>query len=63
MQPLYLTIDDPLHAQNRLKEVFNCDSKVLLGVIEDGFSARNEQRAITLKFMAAIDILLKEQLF
>ncbi|WP_196081056.1 hypothetical protein, partial [Acinetobacter sp. Res13-Abat-PEC09-P3-02] len=42
MQPLYLTIDDPLHAQNRLKEVFNCDSKVLLGVIEDGFSARNE---------------------
>lgn len=42
MQPLYTTIDDPLHAQNRLKEAFNFDSKVLLGVIEDGFAARNE---------------------
>ncbi|CDG77557.1 hypothetical protein AbD4_00710 [Acinetobacter baumannii] len=42
MQPLYLTIDDPNHAQNRIKEVFGFDSKVLLGVIEDGFTARNE---------------------
>lgn len=42
MQPLYLTIDDPLDAQNRLKEVFDFDSKVLLEVIEDGFTARNE---------------------
>lgn len=42
MQPLYTTIDDPLYAQNRLKEAFNFDSKVLLGVIEDGFAARNE---------------------
>ena len=42
MQPLYLTIDDPLHAQNRIKEIFGFDSKILLGVIEDSFSARNE---------------------
>lgn len=42
MQPLKLTIDDPTIAKQRLKEIFNFDSKLLLSVIEDGFGARNE---------------------
>lgn len=42
MKPLYLTIDDPFEAKQRLKEVFNFESKLLLGVVEDGFYARNE---------------------
>lgn len=63
MQPLYLTIDDPQHAQNRIKEVFGFDSKVLLGVIEDGFAARNETTNNHPKIYGVIDILLKEPLF
>ena len=40
MQPLNRTIDDPDFVKTRLKEVFNFDQKLLLGVIDDSFVER-----------------------
>ncbi len=42
MHFLNLTIDDKTVANQRLNEIFNFDSTLLLSVIEDGFGARNE---------------------
>lgn len=40
MNPLNTTIDDPYLVKSRLEEIFNCDQKLLLSVIDESFVER-----------------------